>query len=336
MNPDENQFIKTEGFGSNKKNAKLEAAKEMKKELGPYIEELKRRSREIMKGSNTAESNFIIGDKKLFGFVHSAVQQVFKEAPKTLLNRKQGGFECVLTVPSTGLKTFGFGSSKREAKHRAAEGILDNLVEQELVIERTVDLNVEDQLEVARLPRRYTFNRGILDPKLLDIETRDKHYRALFTSRYFNTLLDHHKREIKRRGIPLQLARKLYFTSWESIKVRLNYKGLNSFGRLAGTNVEGNRTCGPKGIIIPAFSPLFKITGAQIKTDSGEPKYIWLSSTSQGGVSCKLPNLDLPLFSWNHPIIFQKKYKSCYQYGTPIELKNCVGLCEGLYKKGNL
>lgn len=132
--------------------------------------------------------------------------------------------------------------------------------------------------------------------RLLAVEERDHQYRAVLSQLGRS---DQHIQVLLERGLSLAEIEQVGFRSWEPGK-----RVTGATSRLAGIDSRGDRLVGSRGIFIPALDPVGRITGAQIKTDSGRPgKYIWLSSHKEDGTGNgpQLPNGELPLFVWKHP-----------------------------------
>ena len=112
--------------------------------------------------------------------------------------------------------------------------------------------------------------------KPLSVEERDRSYRAVLSQL---ELTQEHAQVLLERGLTLAEMEQAGFKSWKTGK-----RATGATSRLAGIDSRGDRLVGSGGIFIPAFDPVGKITGAQIKTDSGRPgKYIWLSSARADG-----------------------------------------------------
>jgi hypothetical protein len=114
------------------------------------------------------------------------------------------------------------------------------------------------------------------------------------------------------------------------------------------TPENGLKTCGRFGMIIPAYSALREIVGAQIKPEliKKNEKYVWLSSSydEDDGLPIYLPNGDIPMFCWvhqeifNHPNKIENHYEKIQKICCPDgvgdlnkEMKY-LGLCEGSLK----
>jgi rhodanese-related sulfurtransferase len=149
--------------------------------------------------------------------------------------------------------------------------------------------------------------------RLLSIEERDHYYRAVVSQLGRS---QEHVQVLLERGLTPAEIEQAGFRSWEPGK-----RVMGATSQLAGIDSRGDRLMGSKGIFIPAYDPQGNITGAQIKTNSGRPgKYIWLSSHKEdgmGGNGPQLPNGELPLFVWKHPLSLQT---------------SSVILCEGALK----
>jgi len=134
--------------------------------------------------------------------------------------------------------------------------------------------------------------------KLLSIEERNAQHQLVNREL---TLIARHRQVLRERGLTdaeLHSAVELgALRTWNPDQLIM---GISP--SLAGVDPFTCALVGVEGIAICAFDPDGKITGAQIKTDSGTPgKYIWLSSQKQGGNGPQLPNGELPLFCWKHP-----------------------------------
>ena len=134
--------------------------------------------------------------------------------------------------------------------------------------------------------------------KLLSIEERDSQYCLVNRDL---TLTARHRQVLQERG----LADAELHTAVEIGALRTWNPDQQIIGvspELAGVDPFTHTLAGVEGIAIYAFDPEGRITGAQIKTDSGTPgKYVWLSSQKQRGNGPQLPNGELPLFCWKHP-----------------------------------
>jgi hypothetical protein len=127
--------------------------------------------------------------------------------------------------------------------------------------------------------------------RLLAVEERSSQYRAVLSQLGRS---DQHIQILLERGLTLSEIEQVGFRSWEPGK-----RVTGATSRLAGIDSRGDRLVGSRGIFIPALNPAGRITGAQIKTDSGRPgKYIWLSSARIDGTGNgpQLPNGEPPLF----------------------------------------
>ncbi|MFB2819231.1 hypothetical protein [Umezakia ovalisporum] len=136
--------------------------------------------------------------------------------------------------------------------------------------------------------------------KGLSIEERNRQNRLLLNSTVSSLGTQHISHLETQRQLTTQEINWLKDLGW----VRSWEPGLSApvgvTSALAGVSPEG-RLLGREGIAIAALDPNFQITGFQIATLQTKPKYIWLSSSNQGGNGPHLPNGELPLFCWKHP-----------------------------------
>ncbi|GCL37483.1 hypothetical protein SR1949_25940 [Sphaerospermopsis reniformis] len=136
--------------------------------------------------------------------------------------------------------------------------------------------------------------------KGLSIEERNRQNRLLLNSTVSSLGTQHISHLQTQRQLTTQEINWLKDLGW----VRSWEPGLSApvgvTSALAGVSLEG-RLLGREGIAIAALDPNFQITGFQIATLQTKPKYIWLSSSNQGGNGPHLPNGELPLFCWKHP-----------------------------------
>ncbi len=150
--------------------------------------------------------------------------------------------------------------------------------------------------------------------QLLSVEERDSQYRLVNQNL---TLVARHRNSCGARGLSeaeIDLAYKLGAIRTWNPDQRIFGLSLD----LAGVNPVGPCLGGMYGIAIYAFDPQGKITGAQLKPENEKPaKYLWLSSSRQGGNGPQLPSGELPLFCWKHP---------------GAETINEIWLCEGALK----
>ncbi len=150
--------------------------------------------------------------------------------------------------------------------------------------------------------------------QLLSVEERDSQYRLVNQNL---TLVVRHRKSLGARGLSdaeINLAFELGALRTWNPDQRIFGLSLD----LAGVNPVGPCLGGMYGIAIYAFDPQGKITGAQLKPENEKPaKYLWLSSSRQGGNGPQLPSGELPLFCWKHP---------------GAETINEVWLCEGALK----
>jgi len=162
--------------------------------------------------------------------------------------------------------------------------------------------------------RRSDLELASRQAKLLSIEDRSTQYRLVNRKL---TLIARHRKLLLERGLTaasINFAFELgAIATWNP-----GQRIIGILSDLAGVNPINRTLAGVDGIAIYALDPDGKITGAQVKTDSGTPgKYIWLSSQRQGGNGPQMPNGELPLFCWKHAD------------ATQISL---VILCEGALK----
>ncbi len=134
--------------------------------------------------------------------------------------------------------------------------------------------------------------------KRLSIEERSTQYRLVNQEL---TLIARHRKVLVERGLTEGEVEKAFelgaLITWNPGQ---RIMGLSP--DLAGVDPFTRALAGVDGIAIYALNPDGKITGAQVKTDSGTPgKYVWLSSQRQGGNGPQMPNGELPLFCWKHP-----------------------------------
>jgi len=150
--------------------------------------------------------------------------------------------------------------------------------------------------------------------QLLSIDERDSQYRLVNQNL---TLVARHRLLLGSRGLTdteINWAFELGALRTWNPEQRIFGLSLD----LAGVNPVGPCLGGMYGIAIYAFDPQGKITGAQLKPENEKPaKYLWLSSSRQGGNGPQLPSGELPLFCWKHP---------------EAETINEVWLCEGALK----
>ncbi|MBK1990175.1 hypothetical protein A0J48_022050 [Sphaerospermopsis aphanizomenoides BCCUSP55] len=136
--------------------------------------------------------------------------------------------------------------------------------------------------------------------KGLSIEERNRQNRLLLNSTVSSLGTQHISHLQTQRQLTTQEINWLKDLGW----VRSWEPGLSApvgvTSAVAGVSLEG-RLLGREGIAIAALDPYFQITGFQIATLQTKPKYIWLSSSNQGGNGPHLPNGELPLFCWKHP-----------------------------------
>jgi hypothetical protein len=136
--------------------------------------------------------------------------------------------------------------------------------------------------------------------KGLSIEERNRQNRLLLNSTVSSLGTQHISHLQTQRHLTTQEINWLKDLGW----VRSWEPGLSApvgvTSALAGVSLEG-RLLGREGIVIAALDPNLHITGFQIATLQTKPKYIWLSSSNQGGNGPHLPNGELPLFCWKHP-----------------------------------
>ncbi|KAL0489537.1 hypothetical protein AKO1_010473 [Acrasis kona] len=145
-----------------------------------------------------------------------------------------------------------------------------------------MDRKVEKRLTAA--------NKPIL-PSLV----KNKLYKeTIFSDR---TLSEGHLAEITKRKLKKKSAEDSKFCTNNTNRT---YKPSQDMEFLPGLRRFGNEFKSTQaGILIPAFNTKHHITGAQIKTDHGNPKYTWLSSSScTDGLSIHNEFGEPPLFYW--------------------------------------
>ena len=176
------------------------------------------------------------------------------------------------------------------------------------------ELQVKLRQEQARLRLLWQKELASRQAKLLSIEDRDSQYRLINRKL---TLISRHRQVLLERGLTdneLHSAIELgAIATWNPVQ-----RIIGVSPDLAGVDPFTRALVGVDGIAIYALDPEGHITGAQLKPDHEKlGKYIWLSSQRQGGNGPHLPNGELPLFCWKHPL------------ATQISI---VILCEGALK----
>ncbi|AFZ11345.1 hypothetical protein Cri9333_0365 [Crinalium epipsammum PCC 9333] len=150
--------------------------------------------------------------------------------------------------------------------------------------------------------QRRQLEREQLTAKSLPARERNQQYRAI--AKQLNLSRKHRQHLLEHRGLTQSEIDLAVSQGW----LRTWIPGQEVFGaspNLAGINPNGKHTLlGVSGISIAALDINGCIVGHQIASDEREKfaKYIWLSSASRSGSSPHLPNGELPLFIWKHPL----------------------------------
>ena len=160
------------------------------------------------------------------------------------------------------------------------------------------DQNAQNQDKPLYSPQKRADSRQT--NKGLSIEERDRQNRLLLNSTVSSLGTQHISHLQEQRQLTTQEINWLKDLGWVRSWEPGAYSPAGVTSALTGISPEG-KLLGREGIAIAALDPNFQITGFQIATLRTQPKYIWLSSSYQGGSGPQLPNGELPLFCWKHP-----------------------------------
>ena len=160
------------------------------------------------------------------------------------------------------------------------------------------DQNAQNQDKPLYSPQKRADSRQT--NKGLSIEERDRQNRLLLNSTVSSLGTQHFSHLQEQRQLTTQEINWLKDLGWVRSWEPGAYSPAGVTSALTGISPEG-KLLGREGIAIAALDPNFQITGFQIATLRTQPKYIWLSSSYQGGSGPQLPNGELPLFCWKHP-----------------------------------
>ena len=160
------------------------------------------------------------------------------------------------------------------------------------------DQNDQNHDKPLYLPQKRADSRQT--NKGLSIEERDRQNRLLLNSTVSSLGTQHFSHLQEQRQLTTQEINWLKDLGWVRSWEPGAYSPAGVTSALTGISPEG-KLLGREGIAIAALDPNFQITGFQIATLRTQPKYIWLSSSYQGGSGPQLPNGELPLFCWKHP-----------------------------------
>lgn len=178
--------------------------------------------------------------------------------------------------------------------------------------EQQSDRTSQNEIEWQIQKRKQEKSREAYLNQLLSPKERNINYRKILQEL---TLNESHVLELRRRGLNDSAIERIGFKSWHPGR-----RIADVDPRTPGIDVRGDRLVGSNGIFIPAYNPSQMIMGAQIKTNSGSPKYVWLSSHNRdyrpNGVGPQLNSGEMPLF------VSRPRRRTSHK----------IGLCEGALK----
>lgn len=137
--------------------------------------------------------------------------------------------------------------------------------------------------------RKFKPESKIEEKEIASLDYRDEVYSKLLS---ICSLSQNHRKNLKDRGLNDEQIKRLQIKSFPKLSqtaIENGFKGMDLEGIPGFYKAKSGKWAFVNygsGILIPEKSVDGKIQGFQVRLDKGEPKYITLSSSKKGGVSC--------------------------------------------------